>query len=100
MKQQLEMTRDALQESLKQMDPAARRDMTRGLAWTWSMTLTLSLLSIYSTGNFWLTNLLIVGGVVITIAIYKRYQSRRRKLAPVPMLSSASKCVWKMDREA
>ena len=31
---------------------------------------------------------------------FKRVETRKQKRSPAPYLSSASKCVWQMDREA
>lgn len=59
-----------------------------------------SLLFICYFSYAWLRHLLLIAGVFMTITIFKRAETRGRKLAPVPMLSSASKCVWQMDREA
>lgn len=104
MKQQLEMTPNSIVDyrynPLKYLDRASRHQVMRSLAWLWSTLFSLSFLSVYYFGYVWLSHLLIIAGVFMTISIFKRAPKRSRKLAPVPMLSGASKCVWQMDREA
>ncbi len=104
MQQQLELTWNAVMDyrynPLKYMDLASRHYVMQVLAWMWSMIFSVSFLSIYYFSYVWLGHLLIIAGVFFTITIFKRAESRRERLAPVPMLSSASKCVWQMDREA
>lgn len=104
MNQQIALTWNAVMDNrfnpLKYMDLASRHYLMQVLAWIWSMIFSLSFLSIYYFSYVWLGHLLVIGGVFITITIFKRAESRREKLEPVPMLSGASKCVWQMDREA
>lgn len=79
---------------------AARHHLMRVLAWTWSLIFALSFLSMYAFGHAWLSQLLLIAGVFMTIAFVRRAASRRETRAPAPYLSRASKCVWQMDREA
>lgn len=104
MQNQLEQTWKAVMDSrynpLKHMDLASRHYLMQVLAWMWSMLFSLSFLSIYSFGYVWLSHVLVIAGVFMTIALFERAQARRPKLEPVPNLSRASACVWQMDREA
>lgn len=104
MENQIALTWAALMDNrlnpLKHMPLAARHYLMQVLAWMWSMIFSLSFLSIYYFGYVWLSHLLIIAGVFITISIFQRAESRRQRLPPAPHLSGASKCVWQMDREA
>ncbi len=104
MKVPMTMTWNAVMDNrfnpLKYMDLAAKHYLMQVLAWMWSMIFSLSFLSIYVFGYVWLAHLLVIAGVFITISIFKGSESRQRKMLPAPYLSTASKCVWQMDREA
>ena len=104
MKQQMILSWDAVMDHrlnpLKNVPLAARHYLMQVLAWMWSMIFSLSFLSIYAFGYVWVSHLLVIAGVFITISVFKRAETRRQKLLPLPHLSSASKCVWQMDREA
>lgn len=79
---------------------SSRQDATRSLAWLWSAIFSISLLSFVALGAVWPSQALLFAGVLGTIALVRQAKARRPKLAPVPHLSGASKCVWQMDREA
>ena len=104
MKQQLVLTWNAVMDNrynpLKHTGLAQRHYLMQVLAWMWSMIFSLSLLSFYTFGYVWTGHLLMIGGVFITISLFRRAKVNRRRLAPAPYLSRASKCVWQMDREA
>ena len=104
MKQAIVSNYDALMDSrynpLRHMDLASQHTIMQALAWMWSMIFSLSFLSIYYFSYVWLSHVLVIAGVFITVSIFRRAETRRAKLEPVPLLSSASKCVWQMDREA
>ena len=104
MKNHLMMTWNATMDNrfnpLRYMPLAARHYLMQVLAWMWSMIFSVSFLSIYHFGYVWLSHLLIIAGVFITISVFKRAETRRQQLLPAPHLSGASKCVWQMDREA
>ena len=104
MKNQIVITWKALMDNrfnpLKYMDLASRHYFMQLLAWMWSMIFSVSFLSIYYCGYVWLSHLLIVAGVFITISVFTHAEKRRKTLAPAPYLSRASKCIWQMDREA
>ena len=103
MKQQTIMTWNAIMDArfnpLKHMTLAQRHYVMQVLGWMWSMIFSLSFLSILAFGYVWVAHLLVIGGVFITISIFKRAEQKQR-LLPAPHLSRASKCVWQMDREA
>ncbi len=104
MKHQIALTWNAVMDNrfnpLKYMGLAQRHYLMQVLAWMWSMIFSLSFLSIYAFGYVWISHLLVIGGVFITISIFKRAEVSQRRRAPAPYLSRASKCVWQMDREA
>ena len=85
---------------LKYMKVQQRHFVMQVLGWMWSMIFSLSFMSIYVFGYVWGAHVLIIGGVFITFTIFERAKTNRENLSPVPNLSSASKCVWQMDREA
>ncbi len=104
MKDQFTLTWNAIMDSrfnpLRNAPLAARHWLMQVLGWMWSMIFSLSFLSIYAFGYIWLSHLLVIAGVFMTIAIFQQAERRQQKLAPAPHLSHASKCVWQMDREA
>lgn len=85
---------------LKHMKMQQRHFVMQMLGWMWSMIFSLSFVSIYAFGYVWVSHVLVIGGVFITFSIFSRARESREHLEPVPNLSSASKCVWQMDREA
>ncbi len=104
MKPQVLMTWNAVMDHrfnpLKNLDARSGHFLMQVLSWMWSMIFSLSFLSIYQFGYVWVAHLLVIGGVFITLTIFKRAENRRERTAPVPHLSGASACVWQMDREA
>ena len=104
MKQQIALTWRSVMDHklnpLKHMGLAQRHYLMQVLAWMWSMIFSLSFLSIFAFGYVWMGHLLVIGGVFITISLFKRAETSQRERAPAPYLSGASKCVWQMDREA
>ena len=85
---------------LEHMDLASRHYPTQALAWMWSMSVSVLFLSTYLFGYIWFSHTLLIAGVFITLTIFKTSETRRTKPSPALYLSSASKCVWKMDSEA
>lgn len=85
---------------LKHVDLASRPYLMQLLAWLWSMIFSLSFLSIYVFGYVWASSMLLIAGILITITLFRRAETRQQKMNPAPYLSRASKCVWQMDREA
>lgn len=71
------------------------------LAWIWSMLFSLSFLSIFHFGYLWMVHLLLLGGVAMTVAVFREAERRRVEALPMPTgFSQASRCVWKLDSEA
>ena len=104
MNNQIAMTWNAVMDHrfnpLKHLDVRAGHYLMQVLSWMWSMIFSVSFLSIHYFGYVWVAHLLVIGGVYITISIFKRAETRREQMMPAPYLSGASKCVWKMDTEA
>jgi hypothetical protein len=85
---------------LEHMDLASCHYPMQALAWMWSMSFSVLILSMYLFGYIWLSQMLLIAGVFTTLTIFKTSETRRTKPSPALYLSSASKCVWKMDSEA
>ncbi len=85
---------------LKHMDLASSHYLMQVLAWMWSMIFSVSFFSIYIFGYVWLSHMLVIAGVFITLTVFNTSSTRRTQTAPAHYFSSASKCVWKMDSEA
>lgn len=104
MNNQIAMTWNAVMDHrfnpLKHLDVRSGHYLMQVLSWMWSMIFSVSFLSIHYFGYVWVAHLLVIGGVYITISIFKRAENQREKMMPAPYLSGASKCVWKMDTEA
>jgi len=104
MNEQIAMTWNAVMDHrfnpLKHLDVRSGHYVMQVLSWMWSMIFSVSFLSIHYFGYVWVAHLLVIGGIFITISIFKRAETRRERMAPAPYLSGASKCVWKMDTEA
>ena len=104
MKNQMAITWKAVMDHrfnpLRHLDIRSGHYVMQVLSWMWSMIFSLSFLSIYQFGYVWGAHLLVIGGVFITLSIFRRAETRRRRRSPAPYLSGASSCVWQMDREA
>ncbi len=86
---------------LRHLDLASQHYLMQVLGWMWSMVFSLSFLSIYQFGYVWMAHLLVFGGAAMTVAVFRNAESRQaERLQPVRELSSASRCVWQLDREA
>lgn len=92
---------DNRRNPLRHLDLASQHYFMQVLAWMWSMVFSLTFFSIFSFGLTWLAHLLVIGGIAMTVAVF-RESERQRVEAPVPAdkFSQASKCVWKLDSEA
>lgn len=86
---------------LRHLDLASQHYFMQVLGWMWSMAFSLTFLSIYHFGLTWMAHLLLFGGAAMTVAIFRESEQRSANFAAntVP-LSSASRCVWKLDSEA
>ena len=103
MKKQIAMNWNAVMDHrfnpLKNLDVRSGHFLMQVLSWMWSMIFSVSFLSIHYFGYVWLAHLLVIGGVFVTLTVFKRAENRREQMTSVPHLSGASKCVWQMDRE-
>lgn len=104
MNKQIAMTWRAVMDHrfnpLRHLDVRSGHYLMQVLSWMWSMIFSVSFLSIHYFGYVWVAHLLVIGGVFVTLAIFKRAENRREQITPALYLSGASKCVWQMDREA
>ncbi|CAD7838668.1 MAG: hypothetical protein [Olavius algarvensis Gamma 3 endosymbiont] len=104
MNKQIAMTWKAVMDHrfnpLRHLDVRSGHYLMQVLSWMWSMIFSVSFLSIHYFGYVWVAHLLVIGGVFVTLAIFKRAENRREQITPALYLSGASKCVWQMDREA
>ena len=65
------------------------------------MVFSLSFLSIYNFGAVWIAHLLVFGGAAFTVAVFRESQKNLVRVeATTEELSSASRCVWKLESEA
>ena len=86
---------------LRHLDLASQHYFMQVLGWMWSMVFSLSFLSIFQFGYGWGAHLLVFGGICFTVATFREAQKQADEQSPAaPCLSSASRCVWKMDSEA
>lgn len=98
-------TWDALMDSshnpLRHLDLASQHYTMQVLAWMWSMVFSLSFLSIFQFGYVWGAHLLVIGGLAITVAVFKEAERREAEAVPASQnFGHASNCVWKLDSEA
>jgi hypothetical protein len=92
---------DSRRNPLRHLDLASQHYMMQVLGWMWSMVFSLSFLSIFQFGYVWMAHLLMIGGVTFTVSVFREAERQRMNAAAVPAkLSSASRCVWKLDSEA
>ena len=85
---------------LRHLDLAVQHYFMQVLGWMWSMVFSLTFLSIFQFGLTWLAHVLLIGGIAMTVALFREAEKQRRDEALPAELSSASKCVWKLDSEA
>jgi hypothetical protein len=86
---------------LRHLDMASQHYFMQVLGWMWSMVFSLSFLSIFQFGYVWMGHLLLIGGVAMTVAVFREAERRRGRAVPATReLSGASRCVWQLDSEA
>lgn len=85
---------------LRHLDLATQHYFMQVLGWMWSMVFSLAFLSIFQFGLTWLAHVLLIGGIAMTVALFREAEKQRRDEALPVELSAASKCVWKLDSEA
>lgn len=92
---------DSRHNPLRHLDLASQHYFMQVLAWMWSMIFSLSFLSIFEFGFTWLAHLLLIGGIAMTVALFREAEKQEEQAnAATEVLSGASKCVWKLDSEA
>ena len=91
-------TWDALMDNrinpLRHMDLASQHYFMQVLGWMWSMVFSLTFLSIFHFGITWAVHLLFIGGIAMTVALFKESERRSAARSDSPQLSAASRCVW------
>jgi|AntAceMinimDraft_8_1070364.scaffolds.fasta_scaffold159650_1 hypothetical protein len=92
---------DNRRNALRHLDVASQHRFMQGLAWMWGIVVSLAVVAIFSFGLIWLGQLLVAGGIAMTVAVFREAQNQRIAV-PVPdgHRSQPSKCVWKLDSEA
>jgi hypothetical protein len=92
---------DSRHNPLRHLDLASQHYFMQVLGWMWSMVFCLAFLSIYHFGLIWLAHVLVIGGISMTVAVFREAE-HQRATSPVARgnLSAASRCVWKLDSEA
>ncbi len=86
---------------LRHLDLASQHYFMQVLGWMWSMVFSLSALSIFQFGLTWLAHLLAIGGIAMTVAVFREAEKPTEAAAVRPeTFSGASRCVWQLDSEA
>jgi hypothetical protein len=97
-------TWDALMDSrhnpLRHLDLASQHYFMQVLGWMWSMVFSLSFLSVFQFGVVWAAHLLIIGGVAMTVALFKESEKQQGLQERLPLTHRASAVVWRADSEA
>ena len=95
---------DALMDNrknpLRHLDLATQHYFMQVLAWMWSMIFSLSFLSILQFGFTWLVHVFAIGGIFMTVALFKEAERKRKDEDGQGNFSGASRSVWKLDAEA
>ena len=95
---------DALMDNrlnpLRHLNLTSQHYFMQVLGWMWSMVFSLSFLSIFHFGITWAIHLFLIGGVCMTVALFKEAERQSPGQTGEQQLSSASRCVWKLDSEA
>ena len=104
MREALANTWDALMDNrnnpLRHLDMASQHYFMQVLGWMWSMIFSLSFLSVFHFGITWLLHVVVIGGIAMTVALFKEAERQEANQREYAVLSSASRCVWKLDSEA
>lgn len=87
---------------LRYLDLASQHYLMQVLGWMWSMIFSLSFLSIVYFGAVWLAHLLLIGGLFMTVSVFKNAEknSPSEQSTAKPQLSHSSPCLWQLDKEA
>jgi len=91
---------DSSHNPLRHFDLASQHYFMQVLGWMWSMVFSLTFLSILQFGFTWLAHVFVIGGIAMTVALFREAEKNERKEGVEIPLSTASRCVWKLDSEA
>ena len=91
---------DNRRNPLRHLDLASQHYFMQVLGWMWSMVFSLTFLSIFEFGVIWLVHLLLIGGIAMTVAVFREAEKRKGDNESGIHFSGASRCVWKLDSEA
>ena len=92
---------DSSRNPLRHLDLASQHYFMQVLGWMWSMVFSLTFLSIFHFGLTWMAHLLVIGGIAMTVALFREAETRtNRPQTSRTEYSHASSCIWKMDSEA
>jgi hypothetical protein len=92
---------DSRHNPLRHLDLASQHYFMQVLAWMWSMVFSLTFFSILEFGLSWLAHMILIGGVAMTVALFREAEAQRQDGdRAVEHLGRASRCLWKLDTEA
>lgn len=92
---------DSRHNPLRHLDLASQHYFMQVLGWMWSMVFSLTFLSIFEFGFTWLAHMLVIGGVAMTVALFREAEPQRKVSVRAPEhLGRASRCLWNLDSEA
>ena len=95
---------DALMDNrknpLRHLEMSTQHYFMQVLGWMWSMIFSLSFLSIYQFGITWLLHVFVIGGIAMTVALFREAERGQQEEDERPQLSRGSRCVWQLDAEA
>ena len=92
---------DNRRNPLRHLDLASQHYFMQVLGWMWSMVFSLSFLSIFQFGLTWLAHLLVIGGITMTVAVFREADKQvKAAKSPSREFSGASRCVWELNSEA
>jgi hypothetical protein len=105
MRESIVNTWDAFMDSshnpLRHLDLASQHYLMQVLAWMWSMVFSLTFFSILEFGMTWGAHLLVIGGIAMTVALFREAEKQQAQGgSELQQLSASSTCVWKLDSEA
>ena len=91
---------DARFNPLRHFDLHLQHYFMQVLGWMWSMVFSLMFLSIYHFSITWMLHILFIGGVTMTVMLFREAEKRQAQVCAQESYSAASRCVWKLDSEA
>ncbi len=92
---------DSSHNPLRHLDLATQHYFMQVLGWMWSMVFSLTFLSIFQFGFTWLAHLVLIGGVAMTVALFREAEAQQKEAdESIDNMGRASACVWKLDSEA